>query len=648
MRGDENETWVAHLLELFQVHEDDEVLVDALGANHSIDSSKKTLFMRCTLRWFYGISDMNPDSIASSSLRKTLPEEVYFTDDIERDGFNDVQVIEGIAWLFPSPERLNHFQKSPSHLYNPRYDLLQIVRAFVNNSHPNKPIRKLKKQELDYLLKNPTKDKEMFAKAYTIMTGLKLSTNNPSKKRKALNISPPKSDSDFNSPPGSSSDSGDSSSSSVVKVPLRRLKTQQKSPDTKNPHSPGSSRRRFGRKQIHFTREEREDGSDHEHHENDERISRRKAVEATRKKLKRREEVEARKLRRIAAERQAATLKAERRRKVAHEQRPRNPTTLDDTNKEVIDFVHEMNGAAGLHQPAVAKSPLDGLAPSGRKQRALSAKGRARPLKPGEDHLKKLRTGALRKKNPVTINLDSDDERPKLGARLLDEHTSEDDSEDDDDDVPIAAVTRQDVRSTTIDNAKSMSKVKERTSVDSDQITPRHSAGKKVNASTSNSLTKKDILDHNAVSKGARKDDRSTFDRSKRRFSASHTASKERKLSRVEAEHNELMDIELPPDSSLAEVDDHPTLLLQDEAGDDEVQIPDDMVADVEHLNQLFGELSTGEKDLLMNSTELILDLGIANVDEEMRKSGGQLGNGAEYRIAKEVAEQLYKRANIR
>lgn len=162
MAGDSDEPWVAQIVDLFQVREDDPELRQILrkDSRKSIGANHYEL-MRCTLRWFYTHSDMNKQVLRRSRLPK-VSNEIWFSDHVERDGYNDIQVIEGLAFLFPSMHAMQAFEREPSRRFRRNYDLMRIVRCFVNSRSEDLPIRELEKGELLKLLQNPSTEKDLF------------------------------------------------------------------------------------------------------------------------------------------------------------------------------------------------------------------------------------------------------------------------------------------------------------------------------------------------------------------------------------------------------------------------------------------------------------------------------------------------------
>lgn len=163
MSGDGGQVWIAQIVNLFQTQHNDihikELLRNSTARN---DDERRHELMRCTLRWFYNINDMNHHTLSSTRLPKPIPNEIWFSDHVEQDGYNDVQVIEGKAWLFPSAQAQHAFVKDPDPTFDRRKDELRVVRCFVDSNTDHLPVRELERTELDRLLRNPTTDKDLF------------------------------------------------------------------------------------------------------------------------------------------------------------------------------------------------------------------------------------------------------------------------------------------------------------------------------------------------------------------------------------------------------------------------------------------------------------------------------------------------------
>lgn len=163
MSGDQDETWTAQIVELFQAREDDDELRQILIQDTKRRTTKlRYELMRVTLRWFYNYEDMNRTTLKRSSVPEPMKHEIYFSDHMEKPGYNDVQVIEGRAWLFSTRSQLLSFEKDPSKEFVPDYDRLKVVRCFVNSHSADLVVRELERNELQYLLKHPTTDQSLY------------------------------------------------------------------------------------------------------------------------------------------------------------------------------------------------------------------------------------------------------------------------------------------------------------------------------------------------------------------------------------------------------------------------------------------------------------------------------------------------------
>eukprot|EP00177_Eucheuma_denticulatum_P000814 GFKZ01001473.1.p1 GENE.GFKZ01001473.1~~GFKZ01001473.1.p1 ORF type:complete len:257 (+),score=41.49 GFKZ01001473.1:226-996(+) len=160
MGGEENETWVAQIVDLFQASQNDPGLATVLspgGAN-----APRYDLMRCTLRWFYNYPDLNKATYRASGVSPWIRDEVFFSDHVEKGGFNDVTVIKGRVWMFGSKEEMLWFLKEPEESYDPGLDQTRVVRSFVNSNSESLDMRELAKGELDFLLKTPSTDENLY------------------------------------------------------------------------------------------------------------------------------------------------------------------------------------------------------------------------------------------------------------------------------------------------------------------------------------------------------------------------------------------------------------------------------------------------------------------------------------------------------
>lgn len=173
MKGEDEETWTAQIVELFQVKEDDEELREVLQIDlRKINSTHHYELMRVTLRWFYNPSDMNMHTLRSSNCPNYIKNEIYFSDHVERGGYNDITVIEGKAWLVRERRKRDEFLQTPPPGFLEGMDQVRLVRCFVHSQSPELAVRELDSGELTYLLKHPTSDKDLFETSRQRMRGL--------------------------------------------------------------------------------------------------------------------------------------------------------------------------------------------------------------------------------------------------------------------------------------------------------------------------------------------------------------------------------------------------------------------------------------------------------------------------------------------
>lgn len=159
LRGEESETWVAQIVDLFEVSRNDFQFGAVLGP--AKEGTRYDL-MRCTVRWFYNYPDLNKDTYRVCGVPRWIRGEVYFSDHVEQDGYNDVSVISGRAWLFSSKGARDAFLKNPEKEYDAEMDEVRIVRSFVNSKELLKYMRELEKGELEFLLSNPSADNDLY------------------------------------------------------------------------------------------------------------------------------------------------------------------------------------------------------------------------------------------------------------------------------------------------------------------------------------------------------------------------------------------------------------------------------------------------------------------------------------------------------
>lgn len=172
MNGEQNDRWFAQIIELFQVLENDNELREILHMDSRRNAgSAHYELMRCTLRWFYNVGDVTKDALRRSRIPKPIENEVYFSDHVEKDGYNDVTVIEGLAFAVGSTAALEQFLREPPSRFVDSFDHVCIVRCFINSSIEEPVLRNLDKGELNFLLQNPLPDKDLYSKARQRMMG---------------------------------------------------------------------------------------------------------------------------------------------------------------------------------------------------------------------------------------------------------------------------------------------------------------------------------------------------------------------------------------------------------------------------------------------------------------------------------------------
>lgn len=172
MNGEHNERWFAQIVEFFQVHENDSELREILHMDsRRIAGTEHYELMRCTLRWFYNVGDVDKQSFRRSRIPKPESNEIYFSDHVEKDGYNDVTIIEGLAFLVGSSVARKDFLREPPQRYSEDFDHVCIVRCFINSNIDEPVLRSLDKGELHYLLQNPTSEKDLYEKSRQRMLG---------------------------------------------------------------------------------------------------------------------------------------------------------------------------------------------------------------------------------------------------------------------------------------------------------------------------------------------------------------------------------------------------------------------------------------------------------------------------------------------
>lgn len=183
MAGGE-ERWVAQIIDLFQVTPRDPELRQLLRTDSVKNESKHHYELkRCTLRWFYNLSDMDHNTMKKAKWPKSLEGEVWFSDHVEEDGSNSVQVIDGRAWIFATESERTKFLKDPPSDYNENRDKIRIVRGYVDSTRDHLPLRHLAPGELRWLLDNPSPDKNLYENS-KLRFAARTKSPSPTKKRK--------------------------------------------------------------------------------------------------------------------------------------------------------------------------------------------------------------------------------------------------------------------------------------------------------------------------------------------------------------------------------------------------------------------------------------------------------------------------------
>lgn len=172
MSGDEEQVWIAQIVDFFQVLRDDDDLRRILRTDTRYSASNgRYELMRCTLRWFYNPEDMNEGTLRRSTVPRQIRNEIYFSDHVEISGFNSVTVIDGMAWVFPSKVDKNSWLREPHPRYISQLDVIKIARTFVNSASPDLTVRQLDQGELQYHLAHPCSAKNLFETGRQRMRG---------------------------------------------------------------------------------------------------------------------------------------------------------------------------------------------------------------------------------------------------------------------------------------------------------------------------------------------------------------------------------------------------------------------------------------------------------------------------------------------
>ncbi len=131
--GDPTQEWIAQIVELFD------------------KGGRKKHRMKVSLRWLYHPKDIaywHPDERIG----------MYWSEHID---INSVEVIAGRAFLFDSEQELSSFKEGveqgprPANFW-PRDVAILVQHYYQNNAMPPPPLRRLDKDELQFLLDNPS------------------------------------------------------------------------------------------------------------------------------------------------------------------------------------------------------------------------------------------------------------------------------------------------------------------------------------------------------------------------------------------------------------------------------------------------------------------------------------------------------------
>ncbi len=166
--------WIAQVVELYEIgyaQDDDEI--QFVGEDMKLAQAR----MQCTLRWFYYACDKSLKE--SQRFNKHLPgpvkDEMYFSDHVEVDGNNVVDVIEGLAHMCSSRATMRAMKRDKPRNFCDG-DEIRIVRCFYGYGKENPaPIRELDTGELSFLLSNPSTKQNMYNSSRPVMLGSRAS-----------------------------------------------------------------------------------------------------------------------------------------------------------------------------------------------------------------------------------------------------------------------------------------------------------------------------------------------------------------------------------------------------------------------------------------------------------------------------------------
>ncbi len=167
--GEEGQIWIGQIVNMFHAGtdiDDDECVV--------VETPVETLRrMRCSLRWFYNADDetISDSRRVSPHIPPPIGNELYFSDLVEEEGTNCLEVVEGRAFLYPTEQHMVEAQEHPPSAYW-EGDIFRLVRCFYgNNAGRPPPIRQLAKGELEILLKNPSDEADLYDRARLFLYG---------------------------------------------------------------------------------------------------------------------------------------------------------------------------------------------------------------------------------------------------------------------------------------------------------------------------------------------------------------------------------------------------------------------------------------------------------------------------------------------
>ncbi len=149
--------WVGQIVEMFDNSPDD----DANAGEVEIVYDKQR--MRLVIRWMYAPDDITHEAKRAmhSSFRSRCKHERFWSDEVSHLE-NVLEVIDGRALLFSSVDERKAYQLPKEHTPTDYYwpgDKLCVVRYFYGTASGSPPpLRELEKNELQFLLNNPTTD----------------------------------------------------------------------------------------------------------------------------------------------------------------------------------------------------------------------------------------------------------------------------------------------------------------------------------------------------------------------------------------------------------------------------------------------------------------------------------------------------------